>query len=68
MLQVLPGARIPADGVVHQGTAFVDESMITGITSSIYRESPLELCSNYRKEGSYSMTSICAVSNCYAQL
>lgn len=30
LLQVLPGSRIPADGIVHKGTSYVDESMITG--------------------------------------
>ncbi|MEM9432958.1 MAG: heavy metal translocating P-type ATPase [Pseudomonadota bacterium] len=29
-LRVLPGARIPVDGVVTSGTSFVDESMMTG--------------------------------------
>ncbi len=28
--QVLPGARIPADGEVLQGNSYVDESMLTG--------------------------------------
>ena len=30
LLQVLPGARIPADGVVVAGRSHVDESMLTG--------------------------------------
>ena len=29
-VQVLPGARVPADGEVSDGTSYVDESMITG--------------------------------------
>ena len=28
--QVLPGARLPADGEVAEGRSFVDESLITG--------------------------------------
>ena len=30
VLKVLPGARIPTDGFILAGTAFIDESMITG--------------------------------------
>jgi heavy metal translocating P-type ATPase len=30
VLQIRPGERIPVDGVVREGTSFVDESMITG--------------------------------------
>ena len=29
-MQVMPGARIPADGVVVAGRSHVDESMLTG--------------------------------------
>lgn len=29
-LQVLPGARVPTDGVVAEGQSHVDESMLTG--------------------------------------
>jgi high-affinity K+ transport system ATPase subunit B len=29
-LQVLPGGKMPTDGVVVQGDGYVDESMITG--------------------------------------
>lgn len=29
-VQVLPGARVPADGVILEGTSRVDESMLTG--------------------------------------
>ena len=35
LLQVLPGSRIPADGIIHRGTAYVDESMITGESKPI---------------------------------
>ncbi|HUG30978.1 MAG TPA: heavy metal translocating P-type ATPase [Candidatus Limnocylindria bacterium] len=35
---VRPGARVPADGVVTEGTADVDESMITGESRAVARE------------------------------
>jgi P-type Cu2+ transporter len=35
---VRPGARVPADGVIVQGTADVDESMITGESTPVTRE------------------------------
>jgi P-type Cu2+ transporter len=35
---VRPGARIPADGVVDEGSADVDESMITGESQAVARE------------------------------
>ena len=30
LLQVLPGARVPTDGVVVEGQSHLDESMLTG--------------------------------------
>ena len=30
LLKVLPGSKIPTDGIIESGTTFVDESMITG--------------------------------------
>jgi P-type Cu2+ transporter len=35
---VRPGARIPADGVIAEGTADVDESMITGESRAVAKE------------------------------
>ena len=32
--QVLPGGRVPTDGVVVDGSSFVDEAMITGAARS----------------------------------
>lgn len=37
MPQVLPGSRIPADGRVHNGQAYVDESMITGESKPVLK-------------------------------
>src|SRR5207249_1248697 len=36
---VRPGARVPADGVVDEGSADVDESMITGETKAVPKDS-----------------------------
>jgi Cu2+-exporting ATPase len=38
MVLVRPGARVPADGVVVDGSADVDESMITGESSAVTKE------------------------------
>ena len=38
ILLVRPGARVPADGVVTEGTADVDESMITGESRAVTRQ------------------------------
>lgn len=35
ILRVLPGERFPADGVVHTGTTFVDESFLTGESAPV---------------------------------
>ncbi len=39
MVLVRPGARVPADGTVVEGTADVDESMITGESKTVPKES-----------------------------
>lgn len=38
VLKVLPGARVPADGVVVRGEAYVDESMVTGEPMPVMRK------------------------------
>jgi len=37
-LKVLPGAKIPADGVVTWGSSYVNESMVTGESVPILKE------------------------------
>ena len=44
-LQVLPGSRIPADGKVHSGGAYVDESMITGESKPVVKRTGDEVIS-----------------------
>ena len=34
-MQILPGGKVPADGIVLSGTSFVDESMLTGEARAI---------------------------------
>ena len=38
LLKVFPGARVPADGVVVRGEAFIDESMVSGETMPVTRK------------------------------
>ena len=35
MMQVVPGARVPADGCVVEGRSHVDESMVTGESAPV---------------------------------
>ena len=39
LLQVLPGSKIPVDGVVEFGTSAVDESMLTGACAQLPQSS-----------------------------
>lgn len=38
MLKVLPGAKIPVDGLVVWGTSYVNESMVTGESIPVSKE------------------------------
>ncbi|XP_022925880.1 copper-transporting ATPase RAN1-like isoform X2 [Cucurbita moschata] len=38
MLKVLPGTKIPADGVVNWGSSYVNESMVTGESVPVLKE------------------------------
>lgn len=38
LLKVLPGARVPTDGVVVEGASTVDESMVTGESRNVAKE------------------------------
>lgn len=37
-LKVLPGTKIPADGIVEWGTSYVNESMVTGESVPVLKE------------------------------
>ncbi|KAI9226313.1 MAG: putative CCC2-P-type ATPase [Piptocephalis tieghemiana] len=38
LLRILPGERIPADGMVEEGVTEVDESMVTGEAMAVHKE------------------------------
>jgi Cu+-exporting ATPase len=42
-VKVVPGAKIPADGVVQHGTSNVDEAMITGESVPVHKETGMEV-------------------------
>jgi P-type Cu+ transporter len=52
LLKVLPGARVPADGVVVKGEAHVDESMVTGETMPVTRKVNARVMGGTINEGS----------------
>ena len=37
-LKVLPGARVPADGIVTLGSSYINESMVTGESAPVLKE------------------------------
>lgn len=42
-LKVLPGAKVPADGVVVWGSSYVNESMVTGEAIPVMKEANLSV-------------------------
>lgn len=38
LLRILPGDRIPADGIVEEGSSEVDESMVTGEAMAVHKQ------------------------------
>ena len=43
ILKVMPGSRIPTDGIVEQGEGFVNESMITGEPEPVFKQQGREV-------------------------
>ena len=42
-VKIVPGAKIPADGVVQHGTSNVDEAMITGESIPVHKDTGMEV-------------------------
>ena len=51
LLKVLPGAKVPTDGVVVRGEAFINESMVTGETMPVTKKVDGQVMSGSINEG-----------------
>ncbi|MCC5929464.1 MAG: copper-translocating P-type ATPase [Cyclobacteriaceae bacterium] len=59
ILLIRPGEKIPVDGMVHEGTSFVDESMITGepVPAEKQKEDKL-FAGTINQKGSFTMKAV----------
>jgi P-type E1-E2 ATPase len=62
-LQVLPGSRVPVDGIVHRGTAYIDESMITGESKPVSKHAGDEVIGGSMNSSGSIIIQVCTASS-----